>query len=505
MDTIYQDLLSGPEDTFDDLAGLKGTDALLRQDSLDQWLNTLTADPFLTDNSTSSPSLTDAWSSSSDSSPARDFQDGEIEDLVDFVLGNQDSNQEPHANSEEDDSTDDGEAPGGSQEESPVVGAEVEVHSSLGDHDYFKHSGAADQSAQIEAAEVVLDTKQLQEESINEDQQIKVATKYIAILPAAQPVKTPQISLVRLASQQQSASPIIDNNSTATNEIKVQPTLVYNGRKRKLGDGENDVTTPRPSKSYRSYPALILTDEEKRMCEKDGIVLPKSYPLTKSEEANLKKIRRKIRNKISAQSSRRRKKDYVDDMEARAINSETENKELKRKVATLESQNKILMNQLKRMQSLIVRKNPGQKSATALMVLLLSTALFMVPGFKEYQNGKPALHTESKPTAASFEQQAFTAAKSRSLLHFIEDNIKGEESPVSKVKDEFDSSFSGDNRRRGPDHLAVVDSIIRHPDEVIVKVNDGYNRPPGDEDQQQQHQENRTKIVTAGLKSFAAS
>ena len=89
---------------------------------------------------------------------------------------------------------------------------------------------------------------------------------------------------------------------------------------------------------------------------------------------------------ISAQSSRRRKKDYVDDMEARAINSETENKELKRKVATLESQNKILMNQLKRMQSLIVRKNPGQKSATALMVLLLSTALFMVPGFKEYQS-----------------------------------------------------------------------------------------------------------------------
>ena len=74
-------------------------------------------------------------------------------------------------------------------------------------------------------------------------------------------------------------------------------------------------------------------------------------------------------------------------MEARALASESENAELKRKVSVLESQNRTLITQLKRMQSLVMGKASGQKSATALMVLLLSTALFAIPGFKD-QYGK---------------------------------------------------------------------------------------------------------------------
>ena len=75
-------------------------------------------------------------------------------------------------------------------------------------------------------------------------------------------------------------------------------------------------------------------------------MLPEYYPLTKAEESDLRKIRRKIRNKLSAQRSRGRKKEYVDDMEARATVSETQNKALKRKVAVLESQNKTLIGQV---------------------------------------------------------------------------------------------------------------------------------------------------------------
>lgn len=43
---------------------------------------------------------------------------------------------------------------------------------------------------------------------------------------------------------------------------------------------------------------LVLTEEEKRTLIAEGYPVPTKLPLTKQEEKSLKKVRRKIKNKV---------------------------------------------------------------------------------------------------------------------------------------------------------------------------------------------------------------
>ncbi len=153
--------------------------------------------------------------------------------------------------------------------------------------------------------------------------------------------------------------------------------------------GNNSDSSDSNHEAQSSYPKLTLTNEEKRLLAKEGISLPGNYPLTKHEERELKRIRRKIRNKISAQDSRKRKKEYVDGLEERVKQCTDENQTLIKRIKQLQSQNHNLMSQMKKLQTLLTKgTSKTAQPATCLMVLLLSLALVAVPNLKLGQNAK---------------------------------------------------------------------------------------------------------------------
>ena len=87
---------------------------------------------------------------------------------------------------------------------------------------------------------------------------------------------------------------------------------------------------------------LSLTPEEKRTLLSEGFPVPTRLPLSKAEERSLKKIRRKIKNKISAQESRRKKKEYLDALELRCEGAEEEKEQWRRRCDHLEQSNREL-------------------------------------------------------------------------------------------------------------------------------------------------------------------
>ncbi|KAL9702172.1 hypothetical protein quinque_005690 [Culex quinquefasciatus] len=106
---------------------------------------------------------------------------------------------------------------------------------------------------------------------------------------------------------------------------------------------------------------LILTEEEKRTLLAEGYPIPTRLPLTKAEEKSLKKIRRKIKNKISAQESRRKKKEYMDQLERRVEILVSENLDYRKRVESLEDANASLTSELAKLRALISRQQAARK------------------------------------------------------------------------------------------------------------------------------------------------
>ncbi|EYC01189.1 hypothetical protein Y032_0109g111 [Ancylostoma ceylanicum] len=103
----------------------------------------------------------------------------------------------------------------------------------------------------------------------------------------------------------------------------------------------------------RSQGLVQLSAEEKRTLVQEGYPVPTRLPLSKAEEESLKIVRRKIKNKLSAQESRRKRKEYMDTLESRCQAYFNENTQLKNRVRQLEMSNQKLVMQVKKLQDMV--------------------------------------------------------------------------------------------------------------------------------------------------------
>ncbi|RZC41218.1 uncharacterized protein BDFB_001189 [Asbolus verrucosus] len=205
---------------------------------------------------------------------------------------------------------------------------------------------------------------------------------------------------------------ILNASDLKTDRIHVTtlPTSSVCRRKVESTRLKDDIETTVP---VNELTEVKLTPEEKRLLDKEGIQLPAYHPLTKMEDRELKRIRRKIRNKISAQDSRKRKKEYVDGLEERVRRGSEENRNLMQRVKELQKKNKTLMAHINKLQSLIFNSTSSKATpSTCLMIVMLSVLLVSLPN----------IHLSQMNKELSTEQEQVTISRSLLSTKKVEDD-----------------------------------------------------------------------------------
>ncbi|KAM7017547.1 cAMP responsive element binding protein 3-like 3 like [Tautogolabrus adspersus] len=222
-----------------------------------------------------------------------------------------------------------------------------------------------------------------------------------------------------------------------------------------IEDSTQDSTEPNTEDQFQ-FKDIVLTEEEKRLLSKEGLTIPTHMPLTKAEERTLKRIRRKIRNKQSAQESRKKKKVYVDGLENRVAICTAHNLELQKKVQLLQKQNISLIEQLRKLQGIVKMSTmKASTTSTCVMVFLLSFCLIIFPSVNPFGGNaeKKELYT---PTSIISRTLRSMPQESTDVTYYMGPEEEEEEEklllmPQAEVEN-HQAIFAGGQNNHTPDY-----------------------------------------------------
>ncbi|XP_042629239.1 cyclic AMP-responsive element-binding protein 3-like protein 4 [Cyprinus carpio] len=268
--------------------------------------------------------------------------------------------------------------------------------------------------------------------------------------------QTPQMDVISIELDEWSSQMLLED-SCVVNEL-VSSVRMENVSAHHVQNTQNP-------DSFLVYPELQLTEEEQKLLDQEGVSLPNNLPLTKTEERILKKVRRKIRNKLSAQDSRKRKKEYIDGLESRVVTCSAQNKELQRTVEQLEKHNMSLVAQLHRLQALIKQTaTKAAQTSTCIMILLFSLALLILPSYSPFSRS-PSVEDSYAPSAVI----------SRNILNEV-DSLPLLEDPVE------DDPMSSEPLSPASEHTPADADVPQPPEDWTGDQRNGSAAPEGDAD-----------------------
>ncbi|XP_061673705.1 cAMP responsive element binding protein 3-like 3 like [Syngnathoides biaculeatus] len=205
------------------------------------------------------------------------------------------------------------------------------------------------------------------------------------------------------------------------------------------------------------FKEIVLSEEEKRLLAKEGATIPTHMPLTKAEERTLKRVRRKIRNKQSAQESRKKKKVYVDGLESRVAVCTAHNVELQKKVQMLQKQNMSLIEQLRKLQALVKMSTlKASTTSTCVMVFLLSFCLIVFPSVNPFGRNaeEKELYLPSSIISRTLRSLPSESTDATTYLEHEDDEADHHLLPQAELEN-TDAIFASGKKNQTPDYQRV--------------------------------------------------